>query len=75
MREIKFRGVRFDNGQLAYGDLNTKSPFGISIRSHESGNEFTVDPETVGQFSGLKDKNGEALYSLNWFPFASQKRL
>ena len=61
MREILFRGKRVDNGEWAYGDywhLPEKNFYCISDK------EFNrkVDPETVGQFTGLTDKNGKKIF-------------
>lgn len=58
MRQIKFRGLR--NGKFLIGDLmhdfNGKTYIFTRDETTDSPDNYEVDPETVGQFTGLKDK-------------------
>ena len=71
MREILFRGKRTDNSEWVYGWFEM-FPFGrwpvkASIIPSEdaidgSYEHVEVNPETVGQFTGLTDKNGKKIF-------------
>lgn len=70
MRKILFRGKRVDNGEWVYGNLIiTERLIGTECYiSSQTGIDngksfkFSVDPSTVGQYTGLIDKNSKKIF-------------
>lgn len=64
MKEIKFRGKRLDNGEWIEGDLLRMNGHWFIFPDPAPGgiDKYEVDPATVGEFTGLKDKNGKEIY-------------
>lgn len=68
MREIKFRGKRLDNGEWVYGSLLMSEPQEKSLEPLHcfifplDKGYHRVIPDTVGQFTGLHDKNGREIH-------------
>lgn len=70
MREILFRGKRIDNGEWVFG-FYSALPDCVGIvhmietpkaNPDETNVTYFVDPSTVGQFTGLLDKNGTKIF-------------
>ena len=59
MREILFRGKRVDNGEWVEGHLMYKYEdlCAYFVTGENVEEQHRVIPETIGQYTGLKDKN------------------
>lgn len=60
MRPIKFRGKRKDSGEWIFGYYDGYRQ--LPVIRMEDGYCAEVDPETVGEFTGLHDKHGTEIY-------------
>jgi uncharacterized phage protein (TIGR01671 family) len=62
MREILFRGKRIDSGKWIYGMPCATEQSGIYAIQTLQGGIFDITLETVGQFTGMTDKNGKKIF-------------
>ena len=65
MRKIIFRGKEKRGGLWLVGDLahgKTQNRYIFNQQSTGSYVRYEVDPETVGQYIGMEDRNGSAIY-------------
>lgn len=64
-REVLFRGKRIDNGKWVEGNLFVSDTDGrthILVGTRRITIEWEVYQETIGQFTGLTDKNGKRIF-------------
>ncbi len=61
-RDIVFKGKSKSTGEWVFGNLFDKDNIGRTHIGTTVRRCFDIDPETVGQFTGMTDKNGTKIF-------------
>ena len=83
-REILFRGARVCDGHFVNGSLvevngecdsNESVPHIVISYGPDTFDWFEVDPETVGQYTGIDDREGEKIFEGDIFKIGAENNI
>ena len=83
-REIFFRGARMEDGKFVYGSLvfvkeNDKSenelPHIVISYGPDTFDWFEVEPGTVGQYTGIDDREGDKIFEGDIFKIGAEDNI
>ena len=83
-REILFRGARVCDGHFVNGSLvevngecdsNESAPHIVISYGPDTFDWFEVDPETVGQYTGIDDREGEKIFEGDIFKIGAENNI
>ena len=84
MREILFRGARVCDGHFVNGSLvevngecdsNESAPHIVISYGPDTFDWFEVDPETVGQYTAIDDREGEKIFEGDIFKIGAENNI
>ena len=74
MIDIKFRGRQIETGEWFYGDLFQDDKHGdVCIYDKIIGNFMNVTPNTIGQYTGRKDRDDVEIYDGDIVEFKNER--
>ena len=74
-REISFRGKSKRTGEWVFGNLFDKDTKGRTHIGTTVRMCFDIDPETVGQYTGIDDREGEKIFEGDIFKIGAENNI
>lgn len=74
-REISFRGKSKSTGEWVFGNLFDKDTKGRTHIGTTVRRCFDIDPETVGQYTGIDDREGEKIFEGDIFKIGAENNI